>query len=597
MFIDDDYTRLSEVSDAFISLLYPFKWIHTYIPIMSDQMIKYLETFLPFLNGIHSSLMPLVTQLFCSNEFDESDEIFLIYIKEGKIDLSSSLRKKKKKVAKYIQSNLPPLPTTVEKNLRTKLNDIKNLHNKNMKVTPKRYSRVSKPVDPSQFEINIRDALIKMFVEMFKDYHKYMCMLDGDVLFNKNSFMKSVNKADKKFYEIFIGDTQIFQQFTQSIFTEECDYFNKMIRSEEENKSEFSGIPLEVQNEKVYVIPPAYLGTEEKENKAIERYICQYYPTDLESNFVAKDKYKNPDGIIMPAHRVIPSVPDIDEENYNNDNCLVYFLPNQNKVSMKRSLLRDNSVRLLETVKSQVVDKNEIEMQGLKKTFTGVNFNEELRETEKEDIKDIIKEYLKKIFKSEKIDYEDPKIKTEILNILKRPFAREFFVSLLSSNLKNVVLLQSYSFSFLSFLIYNVLVEFLQMAETDELLEEVYLIIKSTMYFGIERKKKTLTLFEHLKTKIRNYPLINQKYFWDIWFEKEIEAKKDNGDSTKQIIILNICSRMTELEISKTIIKDILDDLSHKAFEKSVEMGKQTEKMYLKKIKQVKYTLKETNNI
>jgi hypothetical protein len=466
-----------------------------------------------------------------------------------------------------------------------------------MKVTPKRYSRVSKPVDPSQFEINIRDALIKMFVEMFKDYHKYMCMLDGDVLFNKNSFMKSVNKADKKFYEIFIGDTQIFQQFTQTIFTEECDYFNKMIRSEEENKSEFSGIPLEVQNEKVYVIPPAYLGTEEKENKAIERYICQYYPTDLESNFVAKDKYKNPDGIIMPAHRVIPSVPDIDEENYNNDNCLVYFLPNQNKVSMKRSLLRDNSVRLLETVKSQVVDKNEIEMQGLKKTFTGVNFNEELRETEKEDIKDIIKEYLKKIFKSEKIDYEDPKIKTEILNILKRPFAREFFVSLLSSNLKNVVLLQSYSFSFLSFLIYNVLVEFLQMAETDELLEEVYLLIKSTMYFGIERKKKTLTLFEHLKTKIRNYPLINQKYFWDIWFEKEIEAKKDNGDSTKQIIILNICSRMTELEISKTIIKDILDDLSHKAFEKSVEMGKQTEKMYLKKIKQVKYTLKEINNI
>jgi hypothetical protein len=370
-----------------------------------------------------------------------------------------------------------------------------------------------------------------------------------------------------------------------------------MIRSEEENKSEFSGIPLEVQNEKVYVIPPAYLGTEEKENKAIERYICQYYPTDLESNFVAKDKYKNPDGIIMPAHRVIPSVPDIDEENYNNDNCLVYFLPNQNKVSMKRSLLRDNSVRLLETVKSQVVDKNEIEMQGLKKTFTGVNFNEELRETEKEDIKDIIKEYLKKIFKSEKIDYEDPKIKTEILNILKRPFAREFFVSLLSSNLKNVVLLQSYSFSFLSFLIYNVLVEFLQMAETDELLEEVYLLIKSTMYFGIERKKKTLTLFEHLKTKIRNYPLINQKYFWDIWFEKEIETKKDNGDSTKQIIILNICSRMTELEISKTIIKDILDDLSHKAFEKSEEMGKQTEKMYLKKIKQVKYTLKEINNI
>ena len=598
LFIDDNYTRLSEVSDAFISLLYPFQWIHTYIPIMSDQMLKYLETFLPFLNGVHSSLMPLVTQLICSNEFDDSDEIFLIYIKEGRIDLSSTLRKKKIKVAKYIQNNIPPLPASIEKNVKSKLTEIKNAYNKNMKVTPKRYSRVSKPVDPSQFDINIRDALIKMFVEMFKDYPKYMCILDNDVVFNKNSFMKSVNKADKKFYETFIGDTQIFQQFTQSIFTEECDYFNKMIRTEEaENNSEFSGIPLEIQNEKVYVIPPVYLGTQEKENKAIERYVCQYYPTDLESNFVAKEQYKNHDGIIMPSHRIIPSVPDIEEEDYNNDNCLVYFLPNQKNVSMKRSLLRDSSVQVFEAVKNQAINKDEIEKQGLKKTFTSANFKEELKDSEKEDIKDIIKDYLKKIFKSEKIEYKDPKIKTEILNIIKRPFAREFFVSLLSSNLKNVVLLRSHSFTFLRFLIYNVLVEILQIAETDKLFEEVYLLIKSTIYFGTEYKKKTLTLFENLKKKIRNYPFINQKNFWNIWFEKEMEAKNDKGDSTKQIIILNICSRMTELELSKMFVKDILDDLNQKAFEKSVEMGNQTQKMYLKKIKQVKYTIKESNNI
>ena len=44
LFIDNDYTRLSLVTDNFISLLYPFQWIHTYIPIMSDQMLKYLET-------------------------------------------------------------------------------------------------------------------------------------------------------------------------------------------------------------------------------------------------------------------------------------------------------------------------------------------------------------------------------------------------------------------------------------------------------------------------------------------------------------------------------------------------------------------------
>ena len=50
LLIDNNYERLSTVADGLVSILYPFQWIHTYIPIMSDQMLKYLETFLPFLN-------------------------------------------------------------------------------------------------------------------------------------------------------------------------------------------------------------------------------------------------------------------------------------------------------------------------------------------------------------------------------------------------------------------------------------------------------------------------------------------------------------------------------------------------------------------
>jgi hypothetical protein len=91
LFIDDDYTRLSLVTDSFISLLYPFQWVHTYIPIMSDQMLKYLETFLPFLNGINSSLMNLVSEIFINNENEESEEVFLVYITRDKFRLGSTL--------------------------------------------------------------------------------------------------------------------------------------------------------------------------------------------------------------------------------------------------------------------------------------------------------------------------------------------------------------------------------------------------------------------------------------------------------------------------------------------------------------------------
>ena len=99
LLIDEDYERLSKVSDGLISILYPFQWIHTYIPIMSDQMLKYLETFLPFLNGINKSLMPFVEKVFTEGEMEEDDEVFLIYISEDrdKIRLSSSIRGIKKK--------------------------------------------------------------------------------------------------------------------------------------------------------------------------------------------------------------------------------------------------------------------------------------------------------------------------------------------------------------------------------------------------------------------------------------------------------------------------------------------------------------------
>ena len=594
LFIDDDYTRLSEVTNAFISLLYPFKWIHTYIPIMSVQMLKYLETFLPFLNGIHSSLMPLVTELVNNSEFEDSEDLFLIYIKEGIIDLSSSLKKRKKKLSKYIQTNVPPLPVAIEKKLKNKLSEIKDFYNIQIKQPVKRLSRPTEPIDLSLFDKKISDIFLEIFVDMFKDYPKYICLLDNDFVFNKNSFMQTINKIDKIFFDEFI-DTQIFQQFTQTIFTEECDYFNKMINKEEgeEENIEFTGIDLD-KTEKVYIIAPKYLGTDEKENKAIEDFVSENYPTNLDSNTISKNINKDINGIILPSHRIINSMITIKDEDYDNNNCFIYSLPNQIRQSIQKSLLRDSSVQLFQNIRPKNVNKEEAEGLGLKKTITSANFTEALNEREKDEIKEIIKDYLRKIYRSENIDYKDQKVKTDILNILKKPFGRETFIELLSSNSKNIVSLQLNSLKFLRFLIYNVLVESLQVAETDKLLEEIYLLIKSTLFFGIEDKGKTKTIFHTLRKKLRDYPKVNQKNFWNIWLEKEIHLKRERGDSTKQIIILNICSKMVELEMDKTIIKNIIDDLNKNTLGENSEMGKQTQKMYMKKIADAKYNIKDS---
>ena len=227
LFIDEDYTRLSSVTDNFISLLYPFQWTHTYIPIMSDQMLKYLETFLPFLNGIHLSLMPLVTELFKTGEMEEGEEMFLIYINNSKFRLGSVLIGKNIKKYKYVEENIPALPYYLEKDLKNKLKKIKDEIDSFQKKNPN--------CNLSEFDLKIRNAFIEMFVKMFHDIDKYLCFLDEDVVFNKNLFMENIPKEDKRFYDEFI-DTQLFQLFTQNIVSDELNYFKLMINEYNKNK-------------------------------------------------------------------------------------------------------------------------------------------------------------------------------------------------------------------------------------------------------------------------------------------------------------------------------------------------------------------------
>ena len=78
---------------------------------MSEQL-QYLKSFLHFVNSINTSLMPLVKEIFSEGEIDESEEVFLVYIKENDI-----FKKKKIKMNKYIQNNVTALPSHVEKEL------------------------------------------------------------------------------------------------------------------------------------------------------------------------------------------------------------------------------------------------------------------------------------------------------------------------------------------------------------------------------------------------------------------------------------------------------------------------------------------------
>ena len=590
LFIDDDYTRLCNVTDNFISLLYPFQWMHTYIPIMSDQMLKYLETFLPFLNGINSSLMPLVKELFETGEMEENDEMFLININENKLRLGSTLVGKNVKKYKYIEENIPALPVSLEKDLKNKMKKIKEEVDSYKKKFPD-------DTDLREYDFKIRNAFIEMFVEMFHDVEKYMCFLDEDVVFNKNLFMETVPKEDKKFYNEFI-ETQLFQLFSQNIVKDELRYFkskckeyNKDNKFSDENNLDTQKILVK----KTYYITPDYLNIKDKDIDKIE--------DTLNDKFVLKEE-TDVEGLLVSNRRITEYIQKINNNNYNNDNFNIYLIPENESNEKKISLLSDILVKK-DTAKEKPASSKIIMSQLVKYINTKTNKNE-LSDKEKDAMKEKIKDFTIKIFKSEEIETTGND-KKELQNDLNTKFGREFFVNLLSKNTVNIILLQDKSFQLLGTLIYNTLLYILQVEETNKIIEQAVILLKSTRYFAkevketvgiiflVEEKKNTIRIWDYYKSKLEGYPKINQPNFWNKWYEIDLNAEKHpEDDEVKKKIILNLSDLMIELELNKSFIKNTIEGLVNNVFGKEDEKGQNILNDIIQKIINAKYINKIT---
>ena len=429
LLIDNDYEKLSAVADGLVSILYPLQWVHTYIPIMSDQMLKYLETFLPFLNGINESLMSSVEKVFTEGEVEEDDEVFLIYIRENKIKLSSTLRGKMKKFDKYIQDNIPTLPNYLEKELKNKLKKAKSRLDEINK-----YKKEDTNQNWRNLELQIRDAFIDVFVEMFQDYAKYLSFVDQDTVFNKALFLEKKSNSEKKFYNEII-DTQLFQQFTQNVVNEDVGYFNNKIALKElgrKNKEKNN-----LKNEKIekeYLICPEFLELDTNSENSLDSLMKEL-----------KEKY--PESKTNNSVLIMEKPLKIKDEDYNEKNCDIYFTQEELESKAEKPVAETSNTDNKRKMTNHFI------LQKLKALNLNSNIGkkakkEEMSDKEKENIKESIKDVVIQIFKSEEITL-DQKNRNELLNKLNLPIGREFFISLLSKNDTNIILLNENSSSLL----------------------------------------------------------------------------------------------------------------------------------------------------
>ena len=609
LFIDDNYERLSNVIDIFVSLIYPFNWIHTYIPIMSEEMINYIETFLPFVNGLHKSLLHLVKKLIKENDSetesssnstmdgDNDDVFFLIYITENRIGLSSEFKNKFRDVGIYIKENIPGLPLNIEKSLISKIRRIQKdigLYTNSNNNTRVNNSNKRNQEIANKFDFKLRNIFIEFFVEVLSGFYKYLAILDNnDVVFNKKLFMKEKPLMDKKFYDEFI-DTQLFQQFIQTvIINDNYNYFKTMIIHNYNYTKYLSTNPNNKLDSYLYRIPDIFQNSKD-DFENIHKI--------LKEDCYINDARINENGILFTNQRILATIKHIDENKYNNKNCSIYLLPQSknNNIYKDKEMekLNINFLKKFQNYKPDIepINENEEIPESSPKIAININKNQNMMEQKEIDnLEEYIKDFTIKLFSSEKLDIYSNKTKTEIQNAISSDYGRKYFVNLLLKNISNnnIVILEYSYFNFLGTLIYNLILSTLKIEETDEILEQIIYLIKSTNFFGKKEYDKNgvnlVTIWEIYKPKIQTNPKVVQINFWNKWYEIEYENSADKNDEGIQEIIYNMCDSMICLELPKSFIKNVLNGLANKIFGKDSPKSKETFKVFIQKIINAKY--------
>ena len=84
LIVADNYRLLPIICDALINALYPFSWTCAFIPVVTENLVKYLQTPMPFLMGIEEHLYQFVGEFI-----DEEEGIVVFNLAKKNIYLSN----------------------------------------------------------------------------------------------------------------------------------------------------------------------------------------------------------------------------------------------------------------------------------------------------------------------------------------------------------------------------------------------------------------------------------------------------------------------------------------------------------------------------
>ena len=248
---------LSCVAHGLINLLFPFKWIHVYVPILPEKLKLFIDSPVPLIIGIS----------FNVDINDFPNDALILNINANRFE--------------NYYNHIPKLTGKLNSILEKKLKTLKEKYGIDDPKNARQWMDFQDEPKPS-FELDpytkidtteIRDAFYNVFIAMFKNYNKFMDWEEikkylynsnnqneeeniALKIFKKRNFLKEHACNDENDFISLFSETSLFNQFIEIFLKMEPDgamgYFLESIKNGKGDKKVY--LP-EIIPERVRILP------------------------------------------------------------------------------------------------------------------------------------------------------------------------------------------------------------------------------------------------------------------------------------------------------------------------------------------------------
>ncbi|XP_030075472.1 DENN domain-containing protein 3 [Microcaecilia unicolor] len=215
VFFSSDWALLTLIAECFMLYLHPIQWQHTFVPILSSQMLDFIMAPTSFLMGCHLDHLEEVSK--------EGEDLILIDIDHGNITHSKS------SMEENLDINIPDIPSEAAemfiKSVKTlQLHyDLELCHLSS--CTDITELRMRKKIWQQHLNSELQQIALHLIVAIFrsvKDHLNY-----EHRVFNSEEFIKTRPPEDQTFYRKVL-ETYMFHSFLKARLNKKMDAFTRL---------------------------------------------------------------------------------------------------------------------------------------------------------------------------------------------------------------------------------------------------------------------------------------------------------------------------------------------------------------------------------